>query len=125
LRREEREQSAGKIETAVGTPWALVHDLSLGGFTIVCHSDGLEAVRSRESTTKLSRVQSDDKVARNVCFAASTQADIVERPPCARKTFMELKVSRLAFRELLVAAAVGSTVVRGTQSSQGKHHKGQ
>lgn len=113
---EEVEESFGEIETTPRATRALVHDLSRGGFSVVGHSDRLETVGARVSTTELSRVQCDDEVTWVVKVATRTHSDVIEGPTSTAEAFVNADIGVGTTGERIMVATV--TVFSSGESSK-------
>jgi hypothetical protein len=78
LRSEVTEKTSRKVKPAVWAPHTFVHNGGLGSFAPIGDGDGLETLRTRETSTKLGDVEGDNEVARRVILPASTQANVIK-----------------------------------------------
>jgi hypothetical protein len=78
LRSEVTEKTSREVKPAVWAPHAFVHNGGLGSFAPIGDGNRLEALRTRETSTKLGDVEGDNKIARRVVLPAGTQANVIK-----------------------------------------------
>jgi len=91
--------------------------------TIENHGNRLETVRSRVASTELCGVQSDDKIAWAVPFAASTESNVVKCPP-AGETFVKLNICCVTFGDFMVTIVKDMRIGTNTQNERKSEKKG-